>query len=166
MKKPAGWRARIHPDDLAACDAAIVAHFRRKAGRLESEYRYRAKDRSRHWARQRGSRRTRLLRRILERPVIAPYIESEHVPGAQVQSDDDWLACMREAGTTIYHPSCSAMMDTGADAVMDSQMRVKGLDGLRVVDASVMPALVSGNTNAAVIAIAGKAADLIAAGRR
>jgi choline dehydrogenase len=103
----------------------------------------------------------RLLRRILEQPAIRPYIASEHVPGAQVQTDDDWLAYFREAGTTIYHPTCTARMGTGADAVVDSHLRVKGLEGLRVVDASVMPAVVSGNTNAAVIAIAEKAADLI-----
>ncbi len=103
----------------------------------------------------------RLLRRILEQPAIKPYIASEHMPGAQVQSDDEWLAYMRETGSTIYHPTCTARMGTGADAVVDSHLRVKGLEGLRVVDASVMPAVVSGNTNAAVIAIAEKAADLI-----
>jgi choline dehydrogenase len=103
----------------------------------------------------------RLLRRILEQPAIRPYIASEHLPGAQVQSDDEWLAYLREAGTTIYHPTCTARMGTGPDTVVDSQLRVKGLEGLRVVDASVMPAVVSGNTNAAVIAIAEKAADLI-----
>ena len=104
----------------------------------------------------------RLLRRILEQPAIKPYIASEHMPGAQVQSDDEWLAYFRDTGSTIYHPTCTAKMGTGADAVVDSHLRVKGLEGLRVVDASVMPAVVSGNTNAAVIAIAEKAADLIA----
>jgi choline dehydrogenase len=103
----------------------------------------------------------RVLRGILEQPAMRPYIASEHVPGPQVQSDDEWLAYFRETGSTIYHPTCTAMMGTGADAVVDSQLRVKGLTGLRVVDASVMPAVVSGNTNAAVIAIAEKAADLI-----
>ncbi|MSQ89215.1 MAG: choline dehydrogenase [Betaproteobacteria bacterium] len=103
----------------------------------------------------------RVLRRILEQPAIRPYIDTEHLPGVQVQSDDDWLAYFRDTGSTIYHPSCTAKMGTGADAVVDSQLRVKGLEGLRVVDASVMPAVVSGNTNAAVIAIAEKAADLI-----
>ena len=104
----------------------------------------------------------RLLRRILEQPAIRPYIAAEHVPGAQVQTDDEWLAYFRDAGTTIYHPTCTARMGTGAEAVVDSHLRVKGLEGLRVVDASVMPAVVSGNTNAAVIAIAEKAADLMA----
>ena len=103
----------------------------------------------------------RLLRRILEQPAIRPYIAAEYMPGARVQSDDEWLAYFRETGSTIYHPTCTAKMGTGADAVVDSHLRVKGLAGLRVVDASVMPAVVSGNTNAAVIAIAEKAADLI-----
>ena len=107
----------------------------------------------------------RLLRRILEQPAIRPYIASEHVPGAQVQSDDEWLAYFRATGSTIYHPTCTAKMGTGADAVVDSHLRVKGLERLRVVDASVMPAVVSGNTNAAVIAIAEKAADLIGSQR-
>jgi choline dehydrogenase len=83
------------------------------------------------------------------------------MPGAPVQSDDEWLAYFREAGSTIYHPSCTAMMGTGDKAVVDSHLRLKGMSGLRVVDASVMPAVVSGNINAAVIAIAEKAADLI-----
>ena len=103
----------------------------------------------------------RLLRGILGQPAIRPYIESEYRPGAGVQSDEDWLAYFRETGSTIYHPTCTARMGTGAGAVVDSHLRVNGLEGLRVVDASVMPAVVSGNTNAAVIAIAEKAADLI-----
>jgi choline dehydrogenase len=107
----------------------------------------------------------RLLRRILEQPALRPYIASEHVPGAQVQSDDEWLAYFRDTGSTIYHPTCTAKMGTGADAVVDSHLRVKGLEGLRVVDASVMPAVISGNTNAAVIAIAEKAADLLNSNR-
>jgi choline dehydrogenase len=103
----------------------------------------------------------RLLRRILEQPAMRPYIAAEHMPGAKVQSDEEWLAYFRETGSTIYHPTCTAKMGTGPDAVVDSRLRVRGLEGLRVVDASVMPAVVSGNTNAAVIAIAEKAADLI-----
>ena len=108
----------------------------------------------------------KLLRRILAQPAIQPYIASEYRPGAEVQSDDDWLAYLRETGTTIYHPTCTAMMGTGDTAVVDSHLRVNGLEALRVVDASVMPAVVSGNTNAAVIAIAEKAADLIRADPR
>ncbi len=103
----------------------------------------------------------RLLRRVLEQPALRSYIAAEHMPGAKVQSDDEWLGYFRDTGSTIYHPTCTAKMGAGGDAVVDSKLRVRGLDGLRVVDASVMPAVVSGNTNAAVIAIAEKAADLI-----
>jgi choline dehydrogenase len=99
----------------------------------------------------------KLLRRILEQPAIRPYIAAEHTPGEKVRTDEDWLAYIRATGSTIYHPSCTAMIGK----VLDHRLRVKGLAGLRVVDASVMPAVVSGNTNAAVIAIAEKAADLI-----
>ena len=103
----------------------------------------------------------RVLRRILEQPAIRPYIAAEHMPGAQVQSDDEWLAYCRDTGSTIYHAACTALMGNDSRAVVDSRLRVRGLAGLRVVDASVMPAVVSGNTNAAVIAIAEKAAELI-----
>ena len=104
---------------------------------------------------------TRLLRRILAQPAMQRYIASEYRPGEQVQSDDEWLGYMRETGSTIYHPTCTAAMGK----VVDHHLRVKGLEGLRVVDASVMPAVASGNTNAAVIAIAEKAAELICADR-
>ena len=74
-----------------------------------------------------------------------------------MQSDADWLAFCRESGDTVFHPTSTCRMGT----VVDDQLRVKGVAGLRVVDASVMPAVVSGNINAAVIAVAEKAADLI-----
>ena len=108
----------------------------------------------------------RVLRRILSQPAIRPFIASEHVPGDATQSDDALLAYCRETGSTIYHPSCSARMGTDARAVVDGTLKVRGLEGLRVVDASVMPAVVSGNTNAAVIMIAEKASDMILSERR
>jgi choline dehydrogenase len=104
----------------------------------------------------------KLLRRILEQPAMRSYIAAEHTPGERVRTDEEWLAYCRATGSTIYHPSCTAMMGK----VLDHRLRVKGLGGLRVVDASVMPAVVSGNINAAVIAIAEKAADLIGADTR
>ena len=103
----------------------------------------------------------KILRNILNQPALQPYHGGEHFPGAQVQTDADWLDYCRNFGVTIYHPSCTAKMGDGADATLDSQLRVKGIAGLRVVDASAMPHVVSGNTNAAVIAIAEKAAELI-----
>ena len=71
------------------------------------------------------------------------------------------LAFLREKGVTVYHPSGTCAMGSGPLAVVDAELRVHGIAGLRVVDASVMPVLVSGNTNAPVIMIAEKAADLI-----
>jgi choline dehydrogenase len=74
-----------------------------------------------------------------------------------VQTDDEWLAFVRENGETVFHPTSTCSMGK----VVDAALRVKGIDRLRVVDASVMPAVPSGNINAAVIAVAEKAADLI-----
>ena len=108
----------------------------------------------------------RALREILDQPAIQPFIAAEFVPGPAVQSDDELLAYCREAGSTIYHPSCSARMGTDPLAVVDGTLKVRGLEALRVVDASVMPAVVSGNTNAAVIMIAEKASDMILAAHR
>jgi choline dehydrogenase len=99
----------------------------------------------------------RLIRDIMRQPAIAPFVEAEYLPGDEVESDEALLAYARETGGSIYHPSCTAAMGK----VVDSSLRVMGVEALRVVDASVMPALVSGNTNAAVIAIGEKAADLI-----
>jgi choline dehydrogenase len=101
------------------------------------------------------------LRQILEQPAIRPFIAGEHVPGPEVRSDDELLAYCRAAASTIYHPSCSARMGTDARAVVDAALKIRGLDAIRVVDASVMPSVVSGNTNAAVIMIAEKASDMI-----
>ena len=81
----------------------------------------------------------------------------ETLPGAQVQSDDELLDYARRNGNTCYHASCTCMMGEHAMAVVDSELRVHGLDGLRVIDASVMPAVTSTNTNAPTIMIAEKA---------
>jgi choline dehydrogenase len=107
-----------------------------------------------------------VLRQILSQPAIQPFIAAEHVPGATIQSDEDLLAYCRETGSTIYHPSCSARMGSDPRAVVDGTLKIRGLDAIRVVDASVMPAVVSGNTNAAVIMIAEKASDMILAAPR
>ena len=81
--------------------------------------------------------------------------------GQDVQSDDEWLDFARQNGQTIYHPIGTCRMGADADAVTDSRLRVNGLDGLRVVDASVMPRMVSGNTQAAVMMVAERGAELI-----
>jgi choline dehydrogenase len=105
----------------------------------------------------------RFVRKIAAAKPLADYIAAEESPGPRVQSDDELLAYLRDYGDTVFHPTSSCRMGTDERSVVDSRLRVRGVAGLRVVDASVMPAVVSGNTNAAVIAIAEKAADLIVA---
>ena len=106
------------------------------------------------------------LRRIMQAPAMQPYVAAEYAPGARVTNDADWLAYCREAGATVYHPTSTCRMGPDQLAVVDERLRVRGLTALRVVDASVMPNVVSGNTNAATIMLAEKAADLIAADAR
>jgi choline dehydrogenase len=103
----------------------------------------------------------KLLRGIMEKPAIRRYIETEIVPGAGCVSDADMLSYARATGTTVYHPTSTCRMGTDARAVVDPRLRVHGFEGLRVVDASIMPALVSGNTNAAAVMIGEKGADMI-----
>jgi choline dehydrogenase len=103
----------------------------------------------------------KLLRNIMGQPAIRRYIVEELVPGAQVQSDADMLACARDKGTTVFHPTSTCRMGPDPEAVVDERLRVRGIDRLRVIDGSIMPALVSGNTNAAVIMIAEKGAAML-----
>jgi hypothetical protein len=104
----------------------------------------------------------KLVRRIVNTPPMRDYVIDEFLPGPQVRSDEDWLAFCREAGDTVFHPSSTCSIGS----VVDEELRVKGVSSLRVIDASVMPAVPSGNINAAVIALAEKGADLIKAGAR
>jgi choline dehydrogenase len=103
----------------------------------------------------------RSLRRILAAPALHDFLEAEHDPGPSCASDDDLLDFARRKGSTVYHPTSTCRMGNDATAVVDTQLRVRGVERLRIVDASVMPALISGNTNAAVIMIAEKGADMI-----
>jgi choline dehydrogenase len=103
----------------------------------------------------------KLLRRIMAAPAMRSYIDAEYEPGPAYASDDDLLRHIRERASTIYHPTCTCRMGEDAGAVVDARLRVHGLGRLRVVDGSVMPSVVSGNTNAAIIMIAEKGAEMI-----
>ena len=100
-------------------------------------------------------------RRILAAPSFAPYVVSETVPGKDVVTDDDLAALARRSGGTLYHPVGTCRMGEDPQAVVDSRLRVKGLSGLRVIDASIMPIVTTGNTNAPTIMIAEKGASMI-----
>lgn len=108
----------------------------------------------------------RIARAAAAAPSLAAIIESEIYPGPQAATDADLLAFARDYGTTAYHPVGTCRMGADPDAVVDPRLRVRGVRGLRVADASVMPRLVSGNTNAAAIMIGEKAADMILADAR
>ena len=103
----------------------------------------------------------RVARRIAAAPSLAKHIVSEFTPGAQYRSDAELLDAARQFSQSIYHPAGTCKMGSDASAVVDDRLRVHGVAHLRVVDASIMPELVSGNTNAPVIMIAEKAADMI-----
>ncbi len=107
----------------------------------------------------------KISRRIMAAPPMAPLIKKEVLPGADVQSDDELLAAAREISQTIYHPVGTCKMGSDEAAVVDDELRVHGVAGLRVVDASIMPTITSGNTNAPTIMIAEKASDMILAAR-
>jgi choline dehydrogenase len=105
----------------------------------------------------------KLCRQIVNAPVFQAYGGEEMYPGKHVQSDDEWLDYARQNGSTVYHPVGTCKMGTDRMAVVDPQLRVHGIEGLRVVDASVFPKMTSSNTNAPTIMIAEKAADMILA---
>jgi len=104
----------------------------------------------------------RFARKLASQPALQPFIETEFFPGADAEDDDAIDAHIRKTSITVHHPAGTCRMGADPSSVVDPELRVRGLEGLRVVDASVMPDLVCGNINAAVIMIAEKAADLIA----
>jgi GMC oxidoreductase/ABC transporter substrate binding protein len=103
----------------------------------------------------------KLLRRIMQQPAMRRYVAEERAPDPRCTSDADFLAFAREAGTTVFHPTSTCRMGCDPTAVVDERLRVHGIECLRVVDGSIMPTLVSGNTNAAIVMIAEKGADMI-----
>ena len=103
----------------------------------------------------------KLLRRVMGQPAMRQYIETEYAPGEQCAGDADLLAYARQTGTTVYHPTSTCRMGSDPNAVVDERLRVRGFEALRVIDASIMPTVVSGNTNAAAVMIGEKGADMV-----
>ncbi|SAL87498.1 choline dehydrogenase [Caballeronia arvi] len=103
----------------------------------------------------------RMARRIARSRSLSPYVADEYRPGFDIDSDDEVLDFIREYATTIFHPVGTCRMGPDEASVVDTRLRVRGVRGLRVADASIMPLLLSGNTNAGAIVIGEKAADLI-----
>jgi choline dehydrogenase len=103
----------------------------------------------------------KLARRLAATEALRPYVAGEYRPGAQARTDEDLLEFARAHGATIFHPAGTCKMGSDPMAVVDERLRVRGVAGLRVVDASIMPTLVSGNTHAPVVMIAEKASDMI-----
>jgi choline dehydrogenase len=99
----------------------------------------------------------KFIRRLCATPPMKDYVAGEYSPGDRVQTDEEWLEYCREMGETVFHPTSTCSIKK----VVDEKLKVMGVENLRVVDASVMPAVPSGNINAAVIAVAERAADLI-----
>ena len=105
----------------------------------------------------------KLARRLLKTEPLKPYYDYEDFPGEKVQSDDELLGAAKQRGTTTFHPAGTCRMGPRGDplAVVDDELRVHGLEGLRVIDASIMPTMLSANLNAATLMLADKASDLI-----
>jgi choline dehydrogenase len=101
----------------------------------------------------------KIARKICMTPPMRDYVVDEYLPGGKVRTDDEWLAFCRDVGETVFHPTSTCRMGK----VVDSRLRVAGISNLRVIDASIMPSVPSGNINAAVIALAEKGADIVKA---
>ena len=103
----------------------------------------------------------RLTRRIMAQAALAPFTPQEYLPGTEFSSNDDLARKAGDIGTTIFHPVGTAKMGQDTDSVVDNRLRVHGIDGLRVIDASIMPTITSGNTNSPTVMIAEKGAEMI-----
>ncbi len=116
------------------------------------------------YGREMSIRGLKLAQEIMSQPALRPFVLAERLPGPQVRSDQDYFDYACRHAKTDHHPAGTCRMGSDAGAVVDPMLRFNGIAGLRVVDASIMPQVVSSNTNAATIMIAEKAADMIRAG--
>ena len=107
----------------------------------------------------------KISREIFSSPSLQKYIKRIVLPDDSVKTQDDFEAYARRYGRTSYHPTCTCKMGVDDMAVVDPQLRVRGLDGIRICDSSIMPSLIGSNTNAPTIMIAEKASDLIRGNR-
>lgn len=118
-----------------------------------------------YWAdphdREMSIRGLKLAQQIMRQDALKPFVQSEHLPGPDVRSDEDYFNFACQNAKTDHHPAGTCRMGSDEHAVVDPQLRFKGISGLRIVDASIMPRLISSNTNAATIMIAEKAHDMI-----
>ena len=103
----------------------------------------------------------RLGRRVLGSPAFERFKANEILPGAQTQTDEDWLEHIRKTSVSVHHPSGTCAMGSSPDTVVDPELKVRGIEGLRVADASVFPQIIAGNSNAGAVMVAEKAADMI-----
>ena len=106
----------------------------------------------------------KVIRKVFAAEAMKPFVSEEFLPGPGARTDEDLLEHVRATSGTTFHQTSTCMMGPGPKAVVDTSLRVKGLDALRVIDASIMPTVVSGNTNATAIMIAEKGADMILRG--
>jgi choline dehydrogenase-like flavoprotein len=108
----------------------------------------------------------RLTRRIVSQPSFARYKPVEFKPGPSYETDEELKRAAGDIGTTIFHPVGTCRMGADPESVVDPELRLRGLEGLRIADASIMPTITSGNTNSPTIMIAEKAAAMILAANR
>ena len=108
----------------------------------------------------------KVSRKLFSTNPLKDFVVKEFLPGPQVETDEQLLDCARNIAQTIYHPTSTCKMGNDPAAVVDERLRVHGVKNLRVADASIMPNIVSGNTNAPTIMIGEKASDMILADRR
>ncbi|MCA9566155.1 MAG: hypothetical protein KC561_21815, partial [Myxococcales bacterium] len=111
-------------------------------------------------------RAVKFAREMTKKEALLPFIVREHMPDGDPQTDEALLDAARNMGQSIYHPTSTCRMGPDDQAVVDDRLRVRGLKSLRIADASIMPSITSGNTNAPCIMIGEKASDMLVADRR